>query len=135
MFCPKCGTENNDGAKFCVGCGATLGSQSNGGSNGPGGVNNYGSGQRGSVEPGKNPYIAVVLNFFILWGLGYWYLGLKEIYGYPWYYLFAVQLVLAVLAMFTGIFLLVLFAGNVALAYDVYKKGIGEPGFVPLEKP
>ena len=25
MFCPKCGTENPDGAKFCSKCGAALG--------------------------------------------------------------------------------------------------------------
>jgi len=25
MFCPKCGTENPDGAKFCAKCGAGLG--------------------------------------------------------------------------------------------------------------
>ena len=25
MFCPKCGTKNVDGAKFCCGCGAPLG--------------------------------------------------------------------------------------------------------------
>lgn len=25
MYCGKCGTENQDGAKFCKGCGATLG--------------------------------------------------------------------------------------------------------------
>ncbi len=135
MFCPKCGTENNDGAKFCVGCGAALGSQSNAGSNDHGGVNNFGTGHGYSVEPGKNPYIAVALNFFILWGLGYWYLGLKEVYGYPWYYLIFVQLVFVVLSMLTGVFLLLLFAGNVALAYDVYKKALGEPGFVPLGKP
>ena len=24
MFCPKCGTQNRDGAKFCKSCGATL---------------------------------------------------------------------------------------------------------------
>ena len=24
MKCPKCGTENNDGAKFCKGCGGSL---------------------------------------------------------------------------------------------------------------
>ena len=27
MFCPKCGIQNADGAKFCVGCGAPLGTQ------------------------------------------------------------------------------------------------------------
>jgi uncharacterized membrane protein YvbJ len=25
MFCPKCGTENPDGAKFCSRCGGALG--------------------------------------------------------------------------------------------------------------
>lgn len=24
MVCPNCGSANNDGAKFCIGCGATL---------------------------------------------------------------------------------------------------------------
>ena len=28
MFCPKCGTQNPDGSKFCKGCGAPLGAQS-----------------------------------------------------------------------------------------------------------
>ena len=27
MFCPNCGTQNADGAKFCSGCGAPLGAQ------------------------------------------------------------------------------------------------------------
>lgn len=27
MFCPKCGVENPDGAKFCKGCGSPLGGQ------------------------------------------------------------------------------------------------------------
>ena len=27
MFCPKCGTENPDGAKFCSKCGAGLGAE------------------------------------------------------------------------------------------------------------
>jgi hypothetical protein len=27
MFCPKCGTQNPDGSKFCKGCGAPLGGQ------------------------------------------------------------------------------------------------------------
>ena len=29
MFCPKCGTENDDNAKFCKGCGASLNSSPN----------------------------------------------------------------------------------------------------------
>lgn len=28
MFCPKCGKENKEGVKFCVGCGAELSSKS-----------------------------------------------------------------------------------------------------------
>ena len=24
MFCPNCGTQNNDGVKFCANCGAAL---------------------------------------------------------------------------------------------------------------
>ena len=29
MFCPKCGAQNNDGAKFCASCGTTFSSNSN----------------------------------------------------------------------------------------------------------
>ncbi|WP_048063142.1 zinc-ribbon domain-containing protein [Methanococcoides burtonii] len=127
MFCPKCGAENRDDSKFCVSCGTNFSLSDQDSSN---------STSRSSltVQKAKNPVIAVVLNFFILWGLGYWYLDIKTIYGYPWYFLIALEFILFFLTLYSGIFTLVLFACNISLAYDVYKKGVGEPGFVPLER-
>ena len=33
MFCPSCGAENNDSAKFCTSCGASLSKTSSSGKN------------------------------------------------------------------------------------------------------
>lgn len=37
MFCPKCGVQNPDGARFCAGCGSPLPAAGDSGANGQGG--------------------------------------------------------------------------------------------------
>ena len=54
MFCPKCGTTNPDGAKFCAGCGATLGA----------GRAGTGAAPQGAPAPrrhGKGPVVGVIV--------------------------------------------------------------------------
>lgn len=56
MFCPKCGTQNNDGAKFCASCGTTFSSNSNMPNNMP---NNMSTGSMPSQAPSAYQYTPV----------------------------------------------------------------------------
>lgn len=56
MFCPKCGAQNNDGAKFCASCGTTFSSNSNMPNNMP---NNMSTGSMPSQAPSAYQYTPV----------------------------------------------------------------------------
>lgn len=60
MVCPNCGSANNDGAKFCIGCGATLDApQANPVNNVPQNANyNFANNQQPATVPGKGLGIA-----------------------------------------------------------------------------
>jgi len=62
MFCPKCGTENPEGAKFCSKCGAELGAPV-GGSETP-------STSPAETSIGLQPNIAGLLCYVALWVTG-----------------------------------------------------------------
>ncbi len=127
-FCPKCGVENKDNANFCITCGSSL---SAGGSiNDP----NRGYSIQQAKNRDKSPIIAVLLNFFIAWGIGYWYLGIKKVFGLPWYSLIITQFFLGFIMGYLGLSFIVflLLVINIALAYDVYEKALSKPGFVPI---
>jgi len=127
-FCPKCGAENKDNANFCIKCGNTL-------SIGEQIIEpTHGYSMQQASNQGKSPVVPVLLNFFIIWGLGYWYLGIKKVFGVPWYMLFVAQIFVYILAVATaGIFFVIGLLINIALAYDVYQKAMLKPGFVPID--
>jgi TM2 domain-containing membrane protein YozV len=67
MFCPKCGSPNNDGAHFCAKCGAALAATA-----GPAASPGVDAGTvRGSpaaisrTATGKNPTVALLLAVFL----------------------------------------------------------------------
>ncbi|WP_457548785.1 zinc-ribbon domain-containing protein [Archaeoglobus sp.] len=114
VFCPKCGTENKDDSKFCVKCGAPL----------P---------QSKKVEAqqvsGKSPIIAAILNFIWI-GLGYLYLGIKEVRGIPAFGYVIIGLVLVIIGFFISPIRIIGFIISVILAIDAYQKAKGEKGFL-----
>ncbi len=63
MFCPKCGTENPPGSKFCKTCGNPLG----GGQGGP--VYSSGGGG-GKTSMGMEPNVAAGLSYVFWWVTG-----------------------------------------------------------------
>jgi TM2 domain-containing membrane protein YozV len=76
MFCPKCGTSNDDSARFCAKCGTALAAAAApapAGSPGPGvgagSMRSASAGSSGQVVVGKNPTVALVISIF-LGGLG-----------------------------------------------------------------
>lgn len=119
--CSNCGMENGDNATFCTRCGKAL------------------------TAPSKMPFIddlnitptmkkagiAIILNFFLFWGLGYWYLGCKKVVGQNWYMLIIAQLIVGAISSIVPFLGLIYLAANVALAYDLYEKANGRTGFVP----
>jgi len=87
MFCPKCGTSNDDSARFCAKCGtalavaaapaATAGPGAAGGA-ATGSMRSAAPGSSGQVVVGKNPTVALVLSIF----LGF--LGAGQFYNGDW---------------------------------------------------
>ena len=78
MFCPKCGTSNDDSARFCAKCGNALavaaapadsGAAGAGVGAGTGSMRSASPGSSGQVVVGKNPTVALVISIF-LGGLG-----------------------------------------------------------------
>lgn len=135
IFCSSCGAENKDGANFCMKCGNSLSlEKQNVNSSTTSSINHQEVQQ--TVKYGKNPVVAVLLNFFLFWGLGYWYLGIKKIYGLPWYALIGVQFLIGIIffGSESSLILLISIVVNISLAYDVYQKALSKPGFVPVER-
>jgi len=76
------------------------------------------------------PTIAAVLN--LLFGLGYWYLGYRTVFGVPTtVFVILALIVYIVVAVFTAGIVSVLIA--LLLAYDGYRKANGQKGFIPAE--
>jgi TM2 domain-containing membrane protein YozV len=68
MFCPKCGTSNEDSARFCAKCGVPL-TPAEVPASGAGTMRAAAPGGSGQVVVGKNPTVALVISIF-LGGLG-----------------------------------------------------------------
>ncbi len=118
MFCPRCGTENKEGAKYCVKCGLTLQK-----------LTLQKTTQQKAEMSDKNPAIAAILNFLII-GVGYWYLNLEEVRGIPvWGYIVG-GLILGVAEFFLPVLGIPGFIISVLLAIDAYQKAQGEQGFL-----
>jgi len=79
MFCPKCGTSNDDSARFCAKCGAALAAVDTPApaAGGPSGTMRSASvGSGGQVVTGKNPTVALVISIFLgAFGGGQFYNG------------------------------------------------------------
>jgi len=79
MFCPKCGTSNEDSARFCAKCGAALAvaeAPAAAGGAGVGTMRGASTGSGGQVVAGKNPTVALVLSIFLgVFGGGQFYNG------------------------------------------------------------
>jgi RNA polymerase subunit RPABC4/transcription elongation factor Spt4 len=123
--CNSCGTINETNTTTCINCGKQLNTSTAGL-----------IAQKINDDPStKNAIIAIILNFVILWGLGYWYLGIKRIYGYDWYYLIVAQILFCIISIFIPHSGIVYLAANLALAYDLYEKASAREGLIPTEKP
>lgn len=119
MFCPKCGTQNPDGATFCSNCGARLTAEAvpaspSAPSPAPG-------------STGKSAPLAAFLNLFF--GLGYLYLGYQKVLGVPAIAFVLLCIVIyAVLGLFTiGLASLIL---AILFAVDGWQKASGGKGFI-----
>ena len=81
MFCPKCGTSNDDSARFCAKCGAALAlaaapAAGPGSGAGTGSMRSASPAGGGQVVTGKNPTVAMVLSICFGWlGAGQFYNG------------------------------------------------------------
>ena len=87
MFCPKCGTSNDDSARFCAKCGTALAvaaapaagtSAGAAVGSGTGSMRSASPSGGGQVVTGKNPTVALVLSIF----LGF--LGVGQFYNGDW---------------------------------------------------
>ena len=81
MFCPKCGTSNDDSARFCAKCGAALAvaaapAAAPGNGTGTGTMRSTSPPSSGQVVTGKNPTVALVISIFLgAFGGGQFYNG------------------------------------------------------------
>lgn len=82
MFCPKCGTSNDDSARFCAKCGTALAvaetpvAGSGAGAAATGTMRGASPRSGGQVVTGKNPTVALVLSIFLgVFGGGQFYNG------------------------------------------------------------
>jgi len=66
MFCPKCGSENPEGAKFCSKCGAELG------------VSTQSSGKSSEASTGLSPNVAGLLCYVGGWISGIVFLVIEK---------------------------------------------------------
>ena len=120
MYCPKCGTQNQDTAMFCSSCGTPLT---------PAAAAAAPSAQ--APVGSKNAVVAAIANLF--WGIGYLYLGYKKVIGIP---TFAFVVLIFVVSVVVGIFTvgLLSFLIAIVLAIDGYQKGTGQKGFIGAQK-
>lgn len=120
--CSDCGMENDSSAAFCTRCGKEFPAPSTKMPN---------LGDLNITPTMKKTAIAIILNFFLFWGLGYWYLGIKKIYGQNWYMLIIPQIIVIVISHLLPFLGIIYLIANLALAYDLYEKANGRPGFIP----
>ena len=75
MFCPKCGTSNDESARFCAKCGAALATADAPAAD-AGTMRTPSRSSSGQIVTGKNPTVAVVISIFLGWlGGGQFYNG------------------------------------------------------------
>ena len=124
MFCRKCGAKNDDNATFCSSCGAKL----------------YEANQQtanpdlATLVEKKNSLIAVILNFFFP-GIGYWYWGYKKVLGIHPALVFIGWIVVTSFCSYLLYGLgLVFLALSLFVAYDLYVKTEGKPGWIEASK-
>jgi uncharacterized membrane protein YvbJ len=119
MYCPKCGASNQNDATFCSSCGETLM------------VAHVGSVPPSNQVSRKSPIIAAILNF-LLFGVGYLYLGYKKVLGIQTiFFVVLVFIVYIIIGVFTfGLLELLI---GIVLAYDGYVKAKGERGILGAE--
>jgi len=74
MFCSACGAKNEGAARFCLNCGAALGTAAAGPTQAASAMRGTGPVQSsgGVARSEKNPVVATVLSIFIV-GLGQFY--------------------------------------------------------------
>jgi TM2 domain-containing membrane protein YozV len=82
MFCPKCGTSNDDSARFCAKCGTALAlaaaapAPAAGAGAATGSMRGASPAGSGPVVTGKNPTVALVISIFLgAFGGGQFYNG------------------------------------------------------------
>jgi hypothetical protein len=128
MFCPKCGTQNQDGSAFCVNCGNRFGQVAP-----PTEPTTQPSSQPFAIPPPsgeKNPVLAAILNFLFP-GIGYWYWGYRKVVTLPPVLLFILVIVVEYaiwyFLLYAGIILLLI---NVFFAYDLWVKTTGQRGWI-----
>jgi hypothetical protein len=128
MFCPKCGTQNQDGSAFCVNCGNRFGRVAS-----PTQSSTQPSSQPFAIPPPsgeKNAVLAAILNFLFP-GIGYWYWGYRKVVTLPPVLLFilviVVEYVIWYFLLYAGIILLLI---NVFFAYDLWVKTTGQRGWI-----
>jgi len=121
VFCSKCGSKNEDGAQFCISCGATLGPSTP-------------TAAAPTATTGKNAILATILNF-IFPGIGYWYWGFRKVATIPPILLFIlvviVEYVIWSYLYASGIINLIISA---FFAYDLYVKTTGQKGWIEASK-
>ena len=124
MYCPQCGTLNEDEAVFCGNCGMKFG---------PAPSHAAPLQYPSAIQSRKNPILAAVLNFFLP-GIGYWYWGFRKVAGVPPVLIFVIVVVvdyfLGSLALIGGF---IAIAISAFLAYDMHVKTGGQRGWLDTQ--
>lgn len=129
VFCSECGAKLEEDALFCTECGTALTSIKRG-------IVIH----RATVRQEKSAGIAAISNFLI-WGVGYYYLGIKRVSGLPWFILTILVIILNIIYFmyfmrygeYNIVILLLAIVVSIVLAIDAYQKAEGRPGFIPSE--
>jgi len=124
VFCRKCGAKNEDNATFCSSCGEKLHEENKQTAN-P---------DLATLIGQKNRTIAVILNFLFP-GIGYWYWGYKKVLGIHPALVFIGWIIITSFSSYLVYGLgLAFLALDLFLAYDLYVKTEGKPGWIEASK-